>query len=446
MIGARLASVGALALALAACAAPTARPPTPSPKPPAPTAPTAEAATAVPVAPPMVANPPDSSPWSVLRESFAMQACDYRPAVQRWARTYSRSVRQFEASWKRAMPFLLIVLDELQRRRLPGEFAMLPYVESLYRPIASRGDRAAGMWQLMPDTAREAGLVVDAGYDARLDARASTSAALDLITAYYREFGDWRLADMAFNSGEFRVRKLLGERDAHTLSADELARLPFNPVTHDHLDRLLALACIVDDPQRFGIRLPEPGTRDHLQVVTLQTGMDLRVAAHLAGLDVDDVKRWNAGYRRNRMEDGRPPQLLLPAPDIERFQAALATVPVDLWNDWREQRAARSSGIASWAAQAGIPVAALAAANAVAVETTVAPTTILLLPGRDAEEAVPTARDEPSRIHVVAAGDTLSRIAHHYSIPLDRLRRMNPLAGGTLHPGQRLRVAPAAEP
>ena len=81
-----------------------------------------------------------------------------------------------------------------------------------------------------------------------------------------------------------------------------------------------------------------------------------------------------------------------------------------------------------------------------AVETTVAPTTILLLPGRDAEEAVPTARDEPSRIHVVAAGDTLSRIAHHYSIPLDRLRRMNPLAGGTLHPGQRLRVAPAAEP
>ena len=375
-----------------------------------------------------------------------MQACDYRPAVQRWARTYSRSARQFEASWKRAMPFLLIVLDELQRRRLPGEFAMLPYVESLYRPIASRGDRAAGMWQLMPDTAREAGLVVDAGYDARLDARASTSAALDLITAYYREFGDWRLADMAFNSGEFRVRKLLGERDAHTLSADELARLPFNPVTHDHLDRLLALACIVDDPQRFGIRLPEPGTRDHLQVVTLQTGMDLRVAAHLAGLDVDDVKRWNADYRRNRMEDGRPPQLLLPAPDIERFQAALATVPVDLWNDWREQRAARSSGIASWAAQAGIPVAALAAANAVAVETTVAPTTILLLPGRDAEEAVPTARDEPSRIHVVAAGDTLSRIAHHYSIPLDRLRRMNPLAGGTLHPGQRLRVAPAAEP
>ena len=82
------------------------------------------------------------------------------------------------------MPFLLLVVDEIERRDLPAEFAMLPYVESAYEPVAARGDRAAGMWQLMPDTARAEGLVITADYDGRLDANASTHAALGLVARY----------------------------------------------------------------------------------------------------------------------------------------------------------------------------------------------------------------------------------------------------------------------
>ena len=375
-----------------------------------------------------------------------MQGCDYHADVQRWAHIYTKRPRQFAASWKRAMPFLLLVVDELKRRDLPGEFALLPYVESNYQPVASRGDRAAGMWQLVPDTARAAGLAVGADYDGRLDALASTVAALDLIEQYRKEFADWRLADMAYNSGEFRVRKLLGERDARTLSASELAQLAFKPITHQHLDRLLALACIIDDPARFGVTLPEPGADDRLQSVPLQAGMDLRLAARLAGLDVSDVRRWNAGFRHDRMVPTAAHRLLLPTDSVARFQTAAAAVPIALWGDWREQRVASTRGIGTWAAQIGVPVAVLAAANALDEDATVTRTTALLLPGREAESVDAVAHTaKRERSVVVGAGDTLSRIADRCAIPLSQLKRLNPGANGILRPGQRLRLVSSSK-
>ncbi|MET0229816.1 MAG: lytic transglycosylase domain-containing protein, partial [Rhodanobacteraceae bacterium] len=231
---------------LAACTtepARTALPAPPSEPPPAPTISSPFASP--PTTPPRVSTtsrPGPIAPWSRIRDRFAMTGCDYRPQVMRWAKRYTASPRRFEASWERALPFVLIVIDELERRNLPGEFAMLPFVESGYEPVAARGDRPAGMWQIDADTARGEGLLITADYDGRLDPAMSTTAALSLIERYQKEFGDWRLADMAFNSGEYRVRNLLRGRDAHTLSAAELGTLAFNPVTHDHLDRLLALA------------------------------------------------------------------------------------------------------------------------------------------------------------------------------------------------------------
>lgn len=447
----RGACLGACVLLLAACASPPARPPAASARVAGTAAvtPTVAAAEVVPGASAdeavkTITN--QLSPWPRLRQRFAMRGCDYHPGVQRWARYYTKNPRLFSASWKRAMPFLLLVTAAIEKHDLPGEFALLPYLESNYRPVASRGDRAAGMWQLVPDTARSAGLSISREYDERLDALASTEAALGLIEHYDREFADWRLADMAFNSGEFRVKKLLGGRNAHDLSPSELAHLAFNPVTHEHLDRLLALACIVDDPSRFAIELPEPDADDALQEVTLEAGMDLRLAARLAGLDIDDVRRWNAGFRLNRMPLAGAHRLLLPATRVADFRSAATAVPVALWSDWRQQRATRTSGIASWAAQVGIPVAVLAAANAVDEGASLAPSTQLLLPGREAEPAEAT---QPAwtdtRFHVVVAGDTLSRIARHYSIPLRQLRQLNPQSGAALRPGDRLRLARDAD-
>ena len=376
-----------------------------------------------------------------------MKGCDYRPQVTRWAKRYTASPQHFAASWERALPFVLIVIDELEARNLPGEFAMLPYVESGYEPVASHGDRPAGMWQIDPDTAREEGLVVTADYDGRLDIAASTTAALSLIERYEKEFGDWRLANMAFNSGEYRVKNLLRGRDAKSLSAAELGKLSFNQITHDHLDRLLALACVVSDPARFGVTLPEPTPEDRLKTITLQSGMDVRLAARLAGIDAEEMKRLNAAYRRNRMPANVPHQLLMPADRVLGFETAAQSIPVALWNDWREQRAARTSGIGSFAAEVGVPVAVVATANGVGEQTTIVPSTRLLLPGRDsASEDSKAAAEEAqrARVHVVKSGDSLSSIAHRYEIPVTQLKRLNPsMKSNLLHPGDRLQVGAA---
>jgi hypothetical protein len=173
--------------------------------------------------------------------------------------------------------------------------------------------------------------------------------------------------------------------------------------------------------------------------------MDLRVAAHLAGVPYDALERWNAGYLHNRMAGGAAPTLLLPSARVERLEEARAAIPVTWWGDWREQRAVRTSSIATWAGEAGVPVDVLAAANGMQPQETVTSSTRLLLPGRDTE-APPAKRTKGGgkpHVHVVASGDTLSRIAHRYDMPLDRLRTLNPRATGTLRLGERLRLSVA---
>src|SRR5690606_16481595 len=120
------------------------------------------------------------------------------------------------------------------------------------------------------------------------------------------------------------------------LGADELARLPLSPITHQHLDRLLALSCIVADPARFGVLLPEPGEYDRLRMLQLEGPMDLRLAARLAALPVADLRRWNAAHRRDRMAPDLPHRLLLPRDVVARFEANAANIPTPLWADWRE--------------------------------------------------------------------------------------------------------------
>jgi membrane-bound lytic murein transglycosylase D len=170
--------------------------------------------------------------------------------------------------------------------------------------------------------------------------------------------------------------------------------------------------------------------------------MDLRLAAHFSATDLGDLRRFNAGYRQDRMPDASLHRLLLPNGRVARFQSASGSVPPAMWSDWREERAARTSGLASWAEQLGVPVGVLATANAIDESSTVLPNTRLLLPGREVSARATTdkASARSVREHVIVAGDTLSGVAHRYSIPLQQLKRMNPRAGGTLRLGDRLRL------
>jgi membrane-bound lytic murein transglycosylase D len=439
-------ALGGACLLLAACAGNMTREEPVAALPPAPIA------ALEPPPPPaaMTTAPPAQieSPWPRLRASFELPGCNYNASVQRWTRAFAQNPRALANSLSASMPYLLHVADQLNRHRLPGEFAFLPYLESNYTPIATTGDRAAGIWQLMPDTAVEAGLRIAPDYDGRLDIHASTLAAISLLRQYHDEFGDWRLADMAFNAGLYKVRGLLGSRAHDDWTAPQLGRLGVNAETHDHLAKLLALACIVSDPARFRVRLPEPDSDDVLALLELPAPVDLELAARLAGIDVQRLRQLNPGFVRGRMPEQGPHRLLVPAARRTAVTQTLDKLPRYVWRNWHAVVLKRSETLDLFAMLGDIDPGALAAVNGHAPDEPLAPGTRLLLPGHaeDTDTAIADpapladdARANPPESLVVHAGDTLWVIARRYGLHVDDLLRWNGLTrNATLRLGQRL--------
>lgn len=377
------------------------------------------------------------SPWDRLRERFALGGCTYSEAVPREAHRYTRSAQHFSESWRDAMPVFLLVLAEIERRDLPGEFALLPYVESGYLALPPRASGPAGIWQLMGRTAIDQGLHVSRDQDQRLDILASTDVALGLIERYDREFSDWRLANMAFNAGEYRVKRVLGNASPTTLDAQRLAKLKLSAATHQHLIRLLALACIISEPERFGVELPRENLDDQLAEWIPPKAIDLRLAASLAGLSMAEILRFNAAWTGQLRPHGPAQRLLLPAGSIDRLNLAIKDFPADMLGAWHKQRIDAGTTLVSLASDLGIAPHVLAAANQLNENEQLNSGQSLLMPGAEPASRIPDNRDT----HTIKPGDTLSGIARQYRIRLEDLLRWNGLATRSiLRPGSKLRI------
>ncbi|MDE2178406.1 MAG: transglycosylase SLT domain-containing protein [Xanthomonadaceae bacterium] len=433
----RTTSLVLLPLLLAACA-------TPSPRPTPPPAAAASAPSAMPPLPPVAAPPPIAAPdlWARLRTGFTMPGCDADPAIADWARRYAAGGRRFEAMATEYRPLIALAQSEMTALGVPDEFALLPWVESNYRADARSREGPAGMWQFMASTARGAGLVIEPGYDGRLDPIASTRAAARLLAGYGRDLGDWRLVDWAFNQGEYRIRGMLAQRGAPP-AEPALPDWPVGAISRSHLTQLLGLACIVSDPHRFNVDLPAVDPRSALVVVELPQPIDLDLAARLAGLAPGTLRALNPGYRRARMPGNAPHHLLLPRPAQERFAARYERLPAASWaalQPYRLQRPARLGDLLP----AGDPqIKMLARANAVDADVLLATQRVLWLPG-DLKPTSELARVHIARrvepLHRVRSGETLWTIARTQRIPVRDLERWNHLHGSILLPGQWLRL------
>lgn len=370
---------------------------------------------AIPVPPTTGITPPAPAdqPWAGIVASDVMQDCVDSPLIRANAAMYTRSPKHFERLLKRSLPLIIYVHEQLQAAGIPGEFTMLPMLESSYNPAepSHRGD-ASGMWQMMPRTARLHGLVVNRHYDGRRDPVASTQAAIKMLKALEQRFGDWRLVDMAYNAGPYAVLGAL--RESPDATSTPIPNLPVSHVTHTHLARLMALGCILRQPQRYHVKLPRPAANDELAEIEVPVGTRLASAAEMAEIPEITLRALNPGYVGPRVPADSPRTLLLPARAAQVLAAALAV-------DASES-----------VAQVDTPEPAAGPDNGVPLPREPAPP-------RDPAPAV-AGKAPPARQHRVRQGETLWSIARRYHVSVSDLKRWNHLDDDVVHPGQALRV------
>jgi membrane-bound lytic murein transglycosylase D len=405
--GIRLAAMLGVCALLAACATqPPAKPePTPAVMTPRPEVPP-------PSAPPAATSKPPAGLWAGIVASDVMQDCTDAPLIRANAAMYTRYPAHFEQLLERSLPLIIYVHEQLQAAGIPGEFSMLPMLESSYNPAEpSRHGDPAGMWQLMPRTARWRGLTINRGYDGRLDPVASTQAAIKMLKALEHKFGDWRLVDMAYNAGPYALLAALRERPEATTKP--IPDLPLSHITRNHLARLMALSCILRQPQRFHVELPQPSPEDKLAAIVVPAGTRLRDAARLAELPEAKVRELNPDYRGARVPADSPRTLLMPAAAAQSLAAALA------------MNGSESVARAGQAGQDTDPRNGTSSPDEP-------------LPARDDPPASPG--HKPTKHHRVRKGETLWSIAHRYHVSIEDLKRWNGLHGNTLRVGEELRI------
>jgi membrane-bound lytic murein transglycosylase D len=359
-----------------------------------------------------------SNDWDDLRASFAMDDCA-DPAALSWAREYTRNPARFEAQMREVLPRVAFIQGIAKQHGVPGEFVLLPWVESQFRPMFGRRDRPAGMWQIMPATASNIGLRIDGHYDGRLDVPAAAEAVMTLLQRYHDQLHDWRLVNYAFNAGEFSIQKLV---DKYGLPAAEpvVPKFPVRSGTRQHLVKLLAISCVIREPARFDITLPLLAPEQQLVSVPVSKTMPIGTAATQAGMSVDELYNLNAGLRDGIAGKPAAPYLLMPRDHAQQLQEALL------------QPADDASPLSS-SPPASEPAAERGSSTQ---QANVAPVT-------------PTKRGQTKRTkgpavasaqHVVGKGESLWSVAHRYRVKVSQLQSWNHLQGTELKPGQSIIV------
>jgi membrane-bound lytic murein transglycosylase D len=262
--------------------------------------------------------------WERIRDGFQLHDHYSHPNVARYIQNYSTQQRYFDLLQSRASPFLFEIVDEIERRGLPMEFALLPMVESTYNPNAYSRQHAVGLWQFVGATGSSFGLQQDWWFDGRRDPLASTDAALDYMEQLYKQFDeDWLLAIAAYNTGEGNLRRAIRKSDDDEMNFWTLS-LPRE--TQAHVPKLLALSAIIADNEAWNIELEPLANEPVLRSVQVGTQIDLSQAARLAEIEYEQLRALNPGYLQWATHPDQQQEMLLPLENAALLESALVGI------------------------------------------------------------------------------------------------------------------------
>ena len=261
---------------------------------------------------------PPKELWERIRKGFAMPNLQ-DPLVADREQWYSSRPDYIQRMTERSSKYLFHIVEELERRQMPTELALLPYIESAFNPQAVSSAKAAGMWQFMPATGKYFDLKQNAFRDDRRDVLASTRAALDYLQKLHGMFGDWHLALAAYNWGEGSVGRAIARNQKQGLGTGYLD-LNMPAETRLYVPKLQAVKNIVANPQAFRTELPLIENHPYFQQVRITRDIDVALAAKLADVKIEDFKALNPSAHRPVIIASGTPQILLPWDNARLFQ------------------------------------------------------------------------------------------------------------------------------
>lgn len=315
-----------------------------------------------PAAPPSAAAAPPKDLWARIRAGFRMNDLD-NPLVREWEAWYSSRPDYVARMVERSSRVLFHVVEEVERRKMPTEVALLPMIESAYNPQAYSRAHASGMWQFIPSTGKLYGLRQNWWYDGRRDIIAATNAALDYLEKLYGMFGNWDLALASYNWGEGAMSRAVARNQAKGLPAD-YENLTMPGETRNYLPKLQAVKNIVADPARFGLALADVPNEPYFATVTTQRHIDVQLAATLAEISIDEFRFLNPAHNKPVINANAAETIVLPGNKVEIFQRNLANhdKPLVSWQAYTVKPGEKPEKIA---AKHGISVAELKHINGI---------------------------------------------------------------------------------
>lgn len=269
-------------------------------------------------APKVITPQEQADVWQRIAMQLSMDIPDHK-SVNYYRTWYLKHPNHLQTVAERAKPFLYLITEKIEQRGLPLELALLPIVESSFDAFAYSHGSAAGLWQFVPSTGEMYGLEQNFWYDGRRDVDAATDAALDYLTALNKRFdGDWSHAIAAYNSGGGRISSAIRKNHKAGKPTDFFS-LDLPDETTGYVPKLLALADIVANQEKYGIEIPAIANKPVLTLVDPQEQLDLAIAANYAGMSVKELQSYNPAYNQWATSPTGPHQLLIPVDKVERF-------------------------------------------------------------------------------------------------------------------------------
>jgi membrane-bound lytic murein transglycosylase D len=394
---------------------------------------------------PALATQTQSSP-KVQEQSIATRIatglkfadCQNTISSNQWAHRYQKNIAALESVFSENRYKLDYVLSQLEAHHLPTEFAFLPMVESQYKPIPSKGNRPAGYWQFMPITARGHGLLISSTYDGRLNLNASTQTAIALLQHLALQFkSDWALVTLAYNAGEFRVRKALKHRHSKK-TTNKKQILGLSSVTYQHLEKLTALSCLATQSNVLGSPSDNDFVQRRLRIYPLPFSANSRSLALAADMPHEQFHDYNAGY----LQDFIPSDsfIMLPNENLEKITQNLSHIDVSIARHWSLHQIKEKETWASLAKKTKSSAQQLARIHHQSDQDT--PPKWVILPSPKNQYPIHPIRGSDQHYYVIQKGDSLWRIARIVGTTVAKLAIYNPgIIGRLLRPGEKIRIA-----